>query len=45
VLTAATLTGRARADKLGFDALQVTAQLPGLGIARLLHLLGNRVDQ
>jgi hypothetical protein len=44
VLTA-TLARRARADKLGFDALQISGQLPSLGIARLLHLLGNRVDQ
>jgi hypothetical protein len=32
-------------DELGFDALQVAAQLPGCGIARLRHRLGNRVDQ
>jgi hypothetical protein len=45
-LVTAALTRRlTRGDKLGFDTLQVTAQLPGLGIARLLHLLGNGVDQ
>jgi hypothetical protein len=32
---------RARTDKLAFDALQVTAQLPGIRVARLLHLRGN----
>jgi hypothetical protein len=36
---------RARTDKLAFDALQVTAQLPGIRVARLLHLRGNLVDQ
>jgi hypothetical protein len=41
VLTAALATRRARADKLGFDALQISGQFPSSWIARLLHLLGN----
>ena len=37
-MTAALTRRLTRGDKLGFDTLQVTAQLPGLGIARLLHI-------